>query len=187
MLWVSTWLITFPFCAIPMNKSSKRHRDNSVFVFVSEQWRFGFIKRWMSLHGIFHVTSVHRHCICCCDLISIEICHSHMAQQHDARLYSHWHSIRDNCSFASNVNPSPFWVGMIVYKCPLMRLNQICMDFRGETMFNLMTKKIRLWGMDAQPIIEVFRPQLIYIYWRIICMHKCSKVPVRNFQVEIWR
>lgn len=132
---------------------------NSVFVSVFEQWRFGFIKRWMSLHGIFHVTSVHRHCICCCDLIPVEICHSHMAQ-HDARFYSHWHSIRDNCSLACNVNPSPFWVGMIVYKCPLMRQNQIYMDLRGGTVFNLTAT--RLWGMDTQPVIEVFRPRLIF-------------------------
>lgn len=144
----------FPFLYYTYEKSSKRHRGNSVFVSVSEQRRFGFIKRWMSLHGIFHVTSVHWHFIWRY-LISIEICHSHMAQ-HDARLYSHWHSIRDNCSLASNVNPSPFWVGMIVW-CPLMRRKHIYMDLRGETIFNLTPMKTRLWEMDVQPVIEVFR------------------------------
>lgn len=119
-------------------KVSNNVKDKSDF--------FGFgLER--SLHRIVPATSFNR----CCDLISLEICHFHMANT-TPLFYSHWCSIRDNCSLASNVNPSPFWVRMIVYKYPLMRQNQIYMDLRVETGFNLTWINTRLWGIEVQPV-----------------------------------
>lgn len=106
------------------------------------QWGFKFRRWWINLDPGFSPSSSFVNIVSA--VVTSSLLKSVTLKWHCTTplLYSSWQSTCDNCLLASNANPSPFWVGLIVYKGALMRPNQTHMDLRAGTIFNLTL----IWG-----------------------------------------